>query len=146
MSKKVKKRLIAILLSILVLLIATLLITINLRDNIIYFYSPSELQETAINKRNIIRVGGLVKDGSYKYNDKTKIYSFVITDNSNEVNVSFVGIIPNLFAENKGVVVEGLAIDKVNFTALKVLAKHDENYMPPEVIEALKQEGQWQEE
>ena len=146
MSKKVKKRLITILLSVLVLLIATLLITINLRDNIIYFYSPSELQETSINKRNIIRVGGLVKDGSYKYNDKTKIYSFVITDNSNEVNVSFVGIIPNLFAENKGVVVEGLAIDKVNFTALKVLAKHDENYMPPEVIEALKQEGQWQEE
>jgi|TARA_B110000467_G_C17954272_1_gene281628 cytochrome c-type biogenesis protein CcmE len=146
MSKKVKKRLITILLSVLVLLIATLLITINLRDNIIYFYSPSELQETTINKRNIIRVGGLVKDGSYKYNDKTKIYSFVITDNSNEVNVSFVGIIPNLFAENKGVVVEGLAIDKVNFTALKVLAKHDENYMPPEVIEALKQEGQWQEE
>ncbi|MDC3263512.1 cytochrome c maturation protein CcmE [Pelagibacterales bacterium] len=146
MSKKVKKRLITILLSVLVLLIATLLITINLRDNIIYFYSPSELQETTINKRNIIRVGGLVKDGSYKYNDKTKIYSFVITDNSNEVNVSFVGIIPNLFAENKGVVVEGLAIDKVNFTALKVLAKHDENYMPPEVIDALKQEGQWQEE
>ena len=146
MSKKVKKRLIIILLSVLVLLIATLLITINLRDNIIYFYSPSELQETTINKRNIIRVGGLVKDGSYKYNDKTKIYSFVITDNSNEVNVSFVGIIPNLFAENKGVVVEGLAIDKVNFTALKVLAKHDENYMPPEVIEALKQEGQWQDE
>ena len=146
MSKKVKKRLIIILLSVLVLLIATLLITINLRDNIIYFYSPSELQETTINKRNIIRVGGLVKDGSYKYNDKTKIYSFVITDNSNEVNVSFVGIIPNLFAENKGVVVEGLAIDKVNFTALKVLAKHDENYMPPEVIDALKQEGQWQEE
>jgi cytochrome c-type biogenesis protein CcmE len=146
MSKKVKKRLIIILLSVLVLLIATLLITINLRDNIIYFYSPSELQETTINKRNIIRVGGLVKEGSYKYNDKTKIYSFVITDNSNEVNVSFVGIIPNLFAENKGVVVEGLAIDKVNFTALKVLAKHDENYMPPEVIDALKQEGQWQEE
>ena len=146
MSKKVKKRLITILLSVLVLLIATLLITINLRDNIIYFYSPSELQETTINKRNIIRVGGLVKEGSYKYNDKTKIYSFVITDNSNEVNVSFVGIIPNLFAENKGVVVEGLAIDKVNFTALKVLAKHDENYMPPEVIDALKQEGQWQEE
>ena len=146
MSKKVKKRLIIILLSVLVLLIATLLITINLRDNIIYFYSPSELQETTINKRNIIRVGGLVKEGSYKYNDKTKIYSFVITDNSNEVNVSFVGIIPNLFAENKGVVVEGLAIDKVNFTALKVLAKHDENYMPPEVIEALKQEGQWQDE
>ena len=146
MSKKVKKRLITILLSVLVLLIATLLITINLRDNIIYFYSPSELQETTINKRNIIRVGGLVKEGSYKYNDKTKIYSFVITDNSNEVNVSFVGIIPNLFAENKGVVVEGLTVDNVNFTALKVLAKHDENYMPPEVIDALKQEGQWQEE
>tara|TARA_B100001093_G_C26504489_1_gene874765 strand:- start:80 stop:520 length:441 start_codon:yes stop_codon:yes gene_type:complete len=146
MSKKVKKRLITILLSIQVLTIATLLITINLRDNIIYFYSPTELQDTIINKRNVIRVGGLVKDGSYEYNDKTKIYSFVITDNANDVNVSFVGIMPNLFAENKGVVVEGLAIDKVSFTALKVLAKHDENYMPPEVIEALKQDGQWQDE
>ena len=146
MSNKVKKRLIVILLSALVLIIATLLITMNLRDNIIYFYSPTELQLTNIDKKNIIRVGGLVKEDSYKYDDKTKIYSFIITDRSNEVDVSFVGIMPNLFAENKGVVVEGLAIDKANITAIKVLAKHDENYMPPEVIEALKKEGQWQEE
>jgi cytochrome c-type biogenesis protein CcmE len=146
MSNKVKKRLIIILLSALVLIIATLLITMNLRDNIIYFYSPTELQLTNIDKKNIIRVGGLVKEDSYKYDDKTKIYSFIITDRSNEVDVSFVGIMPNLFAENKGVVVEGLAIDKANITAIKVLAKHDENYMPPEVIEALKKEGQWQEE
>jgi len=138
--------LIIILLSALVLIIATLLITMNLRDNIIYFYSPTELQLTNIDKKNIIRVGGLVKEDSYKYDDKTKIYSFIITDRSNEVDVSFVGIMPNLFAENKGVVVEGLAIDKANITAIKVLAKHDENYMPPEVIEALKKEGQWQEE
>jgi|TARA_B110000459_G_C16400770_1_gene398544 cytochrome c-type biogenesis protein CcmE len=146
MSNKVKKRLIIILLSALVLIIATLLITMNLRDNIIYFYSPTELQLTNIDKKNIIRVGGLVKEDSYKYDDKTKIYSFIITDRSNEVDVSFVGIMPNLFAENKGVVVEGLAIDKASITAIKVLAKHDENYMPPEVIEALKKEGQWQEE
>ena len=146
MSNKVKKRLIIILLSALVLIIATLLITMNLRNNIIYFYSPTELQLTNIDKKNIIRVGGLVKEDSYKYDDKTKIYSFIITDRSNEVDVSFVGIMPNLFAENKGVVVEGLAIDKANITAIKVLAKHDENYMPPEVIEALKKEGQWQEE
>ena len=146
MSNKVKKRLIIILLSALILIIATLLITMNLRDNIIYFYSPTELQLTNIDKKNIIRVGGLVKEDSYKYDDKTKIYSFIITDRSNEVDVSFVGIMPNLFAENKGVVVEGLAIDKANITAIKVLAKHDENYMPPEVIEALKKEGQWQEE
>ena len=145
MSNKVKKRLIIILLSALVLIIATLLITMNLRDNIIYFYSPTELQLTNIDKKNIIRVGGLVKEDSYKYDDKTKIYSFIITDRSNEVDVSFVGIMPNLFAENKGVVVEGLAIDKKKITAIKVLAKHDENYMPPEVIDALKKEGQWQE-
>tara|TARA_B110000046_G_scaffold173222_1_gene195631 strand:- start:1097 stop:1537 length:441 start_codon:yes stop_codon:yes gene_type:complete len=145
MSKKVKKRLITILLSSLVLIIATLLITMNLKDNIIYFYSPTELQGASIDKKNIIRVGGLVKEDSYGYNDKTKIYSFIITDNSNDVDVEFVGIMPNLFAENKGVVVEGLAIDKKKITAIKVLAKHDENYMPPEVIDALKKEGQWQE-
>jgi len=138
MSNKVKKRLIIILLSALVLIIATLLITMNLRDNIIYFYSPTELQLTNIDKKNIIRVGGLVKEDSYKYDDKTKIYSFIITDRSNEVDVSFVGIMPNLFAENKGVVVEGLAIDKASITAIKVLAKHDENYMPPEVYDVLK--------
>ena len=91
-------------------------------------------------------MGGLVKESSYNYDEKSKIYNFVITDNMNEISVTYVGIMPNLFAENKGVVVEGLAIDNANFTALKVLAKHDENYMPPEVIEALKQEGQWQEE
>ena len=84
-----------------VLIIATLLITMNLKDNIIYFYSPTELQGASIDKKNIIRVGGLVKEDSYEYNDKTKIYSFIITDNSNDVDVEFVGIMPNLFAENK---------------------------------------------
>jgi len=146
MNIKVKKRLITILLSMLILVIATLLITFNLRDNIIYFYSPTELQEIIIDKKNIIRVGGLVKDGSYKYSEEKKIYNFVITDLKNEINVSFVGIIPNLFAENKGVVVEGVAKDSSSITALKVLAKHDENYMPPEVIDALKKNGKWQSE
>jgi cytochrome c-type biogenesis protein CcmE len=91
-------------------------------------------------------VGGLVKESSYNYDEKSKIYNFVITDNMNEISVTYVGIMPNLFAENKGVVVEGLATSKSSVTALEVLAKHDENYMPPEVIEALKKDGKWQEE
>jgi cytochrome c-type biogenesis protein CcmE len=146
MSKKVKKRLITVLLSFLILIIATLLITMNLRDNIIYFYSPTDLKDAEIDRQNIIRVGGLVKESSYNYDEKSKIYNFVITDNMNEISVTYVGIMPNLFAENKGVVVEGLATSKSSVTALEVLAKHDENYMPPEVIEALKKDGKWQEE
>tara|TARA_Y100000590_G_scaffold426962_1_gene536650 strand:+ start:1920 stop:2345 length:426 start_codon:yes stop_codon:yes gene_type:complete len=107
-----------------------------LEDNVIYFLSPTEIQ----NKPNIsfnkkIRIGGLVKMGSI--NRKENIINFIITDLKNEIIVSYNGLVPNLFSEGKGVVAEGKLNDKKYFVADKILAKHDENYMPPEVTEAL---------
>ncbi len=143
MTKTVKNRLIKILLSLLILIIAVLIIILNLRDNIVYFYTPTELSKMEINEKKIMRVGGLVKKNSIN-NDGSKNFSFIITDEVNEINVIFQGILPNLFAEEKGVVVEGTYVREAVFRADKVLAKHDENYMPPEVINALKDDGKWQ--
>ena len=143
MNSSVKNRLIKILLSILILIFAVLIIIFNLRDNIVYFYSPTELEAIKVDERKILRVGGLVQKDSIK-REKTGNFSFIITDNKNEIKVIFQGILPNLFAENKGAVVEGIYAQKNLFNASKVLAKHDENYMPPEVIDALKDSGNWQ--
>ena len=143
MNKKVKNRLIKILLSLLVLIIAVLIITLNLRDNIVYFYSPTELFKMQTNETRIMRVGGLVKKDSI-HNNGSQNFSFIITDEINEINVVFQGILPNLFAEEKGAVVEGSYVNGSLFRADTVLAKHDENYMPPEVINALKDNGKWQ--
>lgn len=143
MTRTVKNRLIKILLSLLILIVAVLIIIINLRDNIVYFYTPTELERIDISEKKIMRVGGLVKKDSIK-NDGSKNFSFIITDNTNEINVDFQGILPNLFAEEKGVVVEGSYVQENLFRANKVLAKHDENYMPPEVVNALKDDGKWQ--
>jgi cytochrome c-type biogenesis protein CcmE len=143
MTRTVKNRLIKILLSLLILIVAVFIIIFNLRDNIVYFYTPTELERIDISEKKIMRVGGLVKKDSIK-NDGSKNFSFVITDNTNEINVDFQGILPNLFAEEKGVVVEGSYVQENLFRANKVLAKHDENYMPPEVVNALKDDGKWQ--
>ena len=143
MTKKVKNRIIKILLSLLILIIAVLIITLNLRDNIVYFYSPTELLKMQTNETKIIRVGGLVKKDSIN-NDGSKKFTFIITDEISEINVVFQGILPNLFAEEKGAVVEGSYVNNSLFRADKVLAKHDENYMPPEVINVLKDNGKWQ--
>jgi cytochrome c-type biogenesis protein CcmE len=107
-----------------------------LEDNVVYFLSPTEIH----NKSNIsfnkkIRVGGLVKIGSI--NKKGNMVNFIITDLKNEIVVSYSGLIPNLFSEGKGIVAEGKLNDKKYFIASKILAKHDENYMPPEVSKAL---------
>ena len=112
--------------------------------NLIYFYSPTDLVEIDLNNNQEIRVGGLVADNSLKYEENSSIYRFVITDEKNIINVEYRGILPNLFAENRGVVVEGIYSGANNIIANKVLAKHDENYMPPEVIDALQKEGKWQ--
>ena len=136
-GKKVKSRMIFL---VLFVIIATIIITFifrSLDENLVYFFSPTEIN----NKSNIslnkkIRVGGLVKEGSTK--NKEESISFVITDLKNEVIVSFTGIVPNLFSEGKGVIAEGKLRDKKYFIASKILAKHDENYMPPEVSDALK--------
>jgi len=107
-----------------------------LEDNVVYFFSPTEIHnksDISFNKK--IRIGGLVKIGSIKREEN--IINFIITDLQNEVIVSYKGIVPNLFSEGKGVVAEGKLNDKKYFIAVKILAKHDENYMPPEVSEAL---------
>ena len=108
----------------------------SLEDNVVYFLSPTEIHnksDIAFNKK--IRVGGLVKNGSI--NRQANAVNFIITDLENEIIVSYKGLLPNLFSEGKGVVAEGKLNDKKYFIADKILAKHDENYMPPEVSEAL---------
>ena len=136
LGKKVKPRII-LLISSLVLATAVLFIVIkSLEENVIYFLSPTDIN----NKENIsfdkkIRVGGLVKENSIVKNGTS--VNFIITDLKKEIIVSYTGLVPNLFSEGKGVVAEGKLKDKKYFIAEKILAKHDENYMPPEVKEAL---------
>ena len=139
LSKKVRSR-IVILMFLLALAIAVVYgVLKSLEENVVYFLSPTEIN----NKENIsfnkkIRVGGLVKEGSIT-NDQTSV-NFIVTDLNNEIIVSYSGTLPNLFSEGKGVVVEGKLKDKKYFIANKILAKHDENYMPPEVSRALKKD------
>ena len=137
LTKKVRLRILYLILSIIALTIVVFIIVKSLEENIVYFFSPTEIY----NKENVsfnqkIRVGGLVKGGSLI--KKGNSVNFIITDFKNEIFVSFSGSIPNLFSEEKGVVAEGKLEDKKYFIADKILAKHDENYMPPEVKEALK--------
>ena len=108
----------------------------SLEENVVYFFSPTEIynkENISLNKK--IRIGGLVKEGSLT-NNQTLI-NFIVTDLNNEIMVSYSGLLPNLFSEGKGVVAEGKLKDKKYFIADKILAKHDENYMPPEVSEVL---------
>mgnify|MGYP001202125227 CR=1 FL=1 len=108
----------------------------SLENNVIYFFSPTEIHNKSdISYNKKIRVGGLVKEGSI--NKEGNVINFIITDLKNEIVVSYSGLIPNLFSEGKGVVAEGKLNDKKYFIANKILAKHDENYMPPEVSKAL---------
>ena len=137
LTKKVRLRIFYLTLILLLVTSIIFLVLKSLEDNVVYFFSPTEIN----NKSNIslnkkIRVGGLVKEGSTK--NKEESISFIITDLKNEVIVSFTGIVPNLFSEGKGVIAEGKLRDKKYFIASKILAKHDENYMPPEVSDALK--------
>lgn len=109
----------------------------NLKKNTVYFYAPLEIKNLSEVPLNKVRLGGLVKEGSLKKNNNT--YIFVITDFKNEILVEYNGLLPNLFVEGKSAVVEGVLKDKKYFIASTILAKHDENYMPPEVANALKQ-------
>jgi len=136
LTKKVKTRIIFLILTLLTGLALIMIILKSLEKNVVYFLSPSEIY----NKENIsfdkkIRVGGLVKKNSLMKNGEE--VNFIITDLKNEIIVSYTGLVPNLFSEEKGVVAEGKLKDKKYFVADKILAKHDENYMPPEVKEAL---------
>jgi cytochrome c-type biogenesis protein CcmE len=135
-GKKVKLRILFLSFIFITIALSVFLIIKSLEENVIYFISPSEIKSLAeIDNAKEIRVGGMVKENSVQIS-QNKI-SFIITDYKNEINVSFSGSVPNLFAEGKGVVVEGFLKDRNFLNAKKILAKHDENYMPPEVKKAL---------
>ncbi len=136
LTKKVKSRIFLLLASIILVALVIFVVLRSLEENVVYFFSPSEIY----NKTNItfdkkIRIGGLVKENSISKNNTS--INFIITDLKKEIVVSYNGILPNLFSEGKGVVAEGNLKDKKYFIADKILAKHDENYMPPEVSKAL---------
>jgi len=136
LSKKVKSRIIFLICVLLSISIAIFLVLKSLEENVVYFFSPSEIYEKSnisINKK--IRIGGLVKEDSIIKNETS--VNFIITDLKNEIIVSYKGLVPNLFSEGKGVVAEGKLKDKKYFLAEKILAKHDENYMPPNVSKIL---------
>ena len=134
-GKKVKLRFLFLVLILLSVILSVYLILQSLKDNVVYFQSPSEIKSLVELDKKKIRVGGMVKEQSISINSNEII--FVITDFKNEINVTYSGAVPNLFAEGKGVVAEGFLKDKNYFLATKILAKHDENYMPPEVKEAI---------
>ena len=135
-GKKVKFRAAFILLVLISLVLIIYLSLKTLDDNVVYFLSPTEIQnKEEIKKNEKVRVGGMVKKNSIK--SYTNYISFIITDYNNEINVTYAGTIPNLFSEEKGVVAEGTLKDKNYFIANKILAKHDENYMPPKVNNSL---------
>ena len=136
LSRKVKSRIYVLILLLMTVTAIIFLIFRSLEENVVYFFSPTEIyNKSNISLNKTIRLGGLVKEGSIK-KDKTTT-NFIITDLKNEINISFNGQVPNLFSEGKGVVVEGKLKDKKYFIAENILAKHDENYMPPEVNKAL---------
>ena len=136
-GRKVKLRFFFLILVLLTLILSVFLILKSVEENIIYFKSPSDIQLLNEIENKKIRVGGMVKKDSITIN--SNVVNFIITDLKNEINVSYSGLIPNLFTEGKGVVAEGYLKDRNFFKATKILAKHDENYMPPEVKAALEE-------
>ena len=136
LSEKAKTRITILIFLLIVAFLVIFIVLKSLEENVVYFFSPTEIY----NKSNIsfnekIRIGGLVKENSLVKSQKS--IKFIITDLKNEIIVSFNGQVPNLFSEGKGVIAEGKLRDKKYFVASRILAKHDENYMPPEVSEAL---------
>ena len=136
-GRKVKLRFLFVTLILVTIVLTFFLILKSLEENVVFFQSPTEIKTLSELDTNKIRVGGMVKKNSINVNSDE--VNFIITDFKNEINVSYSGAVPNLFAEEKGVVAEGFLKDRNFFSATKILAKHDENYMPPEVKEALEE-------
>ena len=134
-GRKVKLRIFFITLLLLILILTVFLILKSLEENVVYFKSPSDVKLLSEIKNKKIRIGGMVKKNSIEMTSDE--VNFIVTDFKNEINVIYSGVLPNLFSEGKGVVAEGYLKDRNFFEASKILAKHDENYMPPEVKEAL---------
>ncbi len=136
-GRKVKLRFFFVSLILITLALSVFLIIKSLEENVIFFKSPTEIKDLAEIEKKKLRIGGMVKKDSVSIISKQ--IKFVVTDFKNEINVIYSGVVPNLFAEEKGVVAEGFLKDKNYFLATKILAKHDENYMPPEVKAALEE-------
>ena len=134
-GRKVKLRFLFVVVILITLVLSVFLVLKSLEENVVYFQSPSEINTSSELDKKKIRVGGMVKKNSISINSSE--LKFIITDFKNEINVIYTGAIPNLFEEGKGVVAEGFLKDRNFFSATKILAKHDENYMPPEVKQAL---------
>ena len=136
-GRKVKLRFLFVSTIIVILILTVFLVLKSLEENVVYFQSPSEIKSLTELTNDKIRVGGMVKKNSISMNSNE--VNFIITDFKNEINVTYSGAVPNLFEEGKGVVAEGVLKDRNFFSATKILAKHDENYMPPEVKAALEE-------
>ena len=136
------QRLILILLTLIILGAATLLIMFNTKQNIVFFYTPSELLENNIDPNKKLRIGGYVKKLSFVEKSLNK-YEFKITDNSNDLLIFYEGMLPDLFREEQGIVIEGFINKNKNIVASKVYAKHDENYMPASIKKELEKNNQW---
>ena len=134
-GRKVKLRFLFVIIILITLILTVFLVLKSLEENVVYFLSPSEIITLTELDKKKIRIGGMVKKDSISINANE--INFIITDFKNEINVIYTGAIPNLFEEEKGVVAEGYLKDRKFFSATKILAKHDENYMPPEVKAAL---------
>ena len=139
------QRLILILITLVILGAALLLILFNTKQNIVFFYTPSELIENKITSGVKVRIGGYVKKSSIK-KKSINSYEFKITDNKNEILIFYNGILPDLFREGQGTVIEGSIIDQNTVNASKVYAKHDENYMPASIKKELEKDNQWKKE
>ena len=138
------QRLIIILLSLTLISGAVILILINSKNNIVFFYTPSEIAKLNIDKNKIIRIGGIVKKNSIQKKLNGTSVRFIITDNQKDIFVEYKGILPDLFREKQGAVVEGILINDNEIKAERVLAKHDENYMPASIKKQLEEIDYWQ--
>ena len=144
MTKRKQRRLTLLGLGMLALAGATALVLTAFEDNMVFFYSPSEVQAKTVPPDRYVRLGGLVKEGSVEKIADGATVRFAVTDGKNAVTVRYRGMLPDLFREGQGVVTQGQFNGEGVFVAKEVLAKHDENYMPPEVAEALKESGEWE--
>lgn len=142
MTRK-RRRLYAVLAGMVMLGIAAALVLTALRDNLVFFYSPSDLAEKTVAANQRIRIGGLVEEKSVVKTNGGRTILFTVTDMQTALPVRYTGVLPDLFREGQGVVAEGKLLPDGVFEASEVLAKHDENYMPPEVAESLKKSGYW---
>ena len=140
-----KKRLYAVLAGLTMLGVAAALVLTAFEDNIVFFYSPTDITQKDLRPGQTVRLGGLVEADSVKKADDGVTTEFVITDTNKTISVRYAGLLPDLFREGQGVVTQGTLGSDGLFVASEVLAKHDENYMPKEVADALKKSGNWKE-